>query len=197
MNIRMRKSTLSPLALVALVALLAAGSSLLAAEESTWSKLWPFGGDQQSADESTLSTQEELLLGDPNIGTETAEGDGWMITSPFANVTWPEIKMPKLEFASPWQKDSGEDGWLAAPVHKVQAGARGAFDRTRMAWNNSIDRMKLALPGGNDPADTADTQLADADEQPGFFSRMLGRSPAEPADDRVEFMASEPGDIAR
>lgn len=194
MNIRMRNANTSLVALAAVAVQVAASGSPAHAEEGTWSKLWPFGGDKQQQDESALSTQEELLLGDPSLATQTTEDESWMIRSPFARVTWPEIKMPELEWASPWQKKSGEDGWLAAPVHKVQAGARGAFDRTRMAWNSSIDRMKLALPGGDEPADA---QVAAADDQPGFFSRMLGREAAEPPDNTVELMASEPGEVAR
>src|SRR5690606_19006889 len=109
---------------------------------------------------------------DPMADEATDEEDRpWMITSPFANVTWPEIKMPKIDFRPPWKDENGEGGWFTTPLTQVRAATRGAIDRTRSAWNSAVDRMKFALPGGDEESAP---QVAEADRSPSFWQRVFG-----------------------
>jgi hypothetical protein len=86
-------------------------------------------------------------------------------------VTWPEITMPKVDFTPPWGNEEEEGGWIATPFHRARTATRGAIDRTRSAWNTTVDRMKFALPGGDDEVPP---QVATDDRSPGFWRRMFG-----------------------
>lgn len=113
----------------------------------------------------------------------------WMITSPFANVTWPEIKMPRISLLPSWSDEEGEAGttWTT-PFSRAKAATRGAIDRTRTAWNSAVERMKFAIPGGEQPEST---QLADA--EPSFWERMFGRDEPDTGPSSVgDLMANEP-----
>lgn len=119
----------------------------------------------------------------------TEEDTPWMITSPFANVTWPEIKMPRISLLPPWG-DGGEEPtttWTT-PFSRAKEATRGAIDRTRTAWNSAVERMKFAIPGGEEPQPP---QLADA--EPSLWERMFGRVGPEPGPSSVgDLMAREP-----
>ncbi|MCO6047514.1 hypothetical protein NG895_26725 [Aeoliella sp. ICT_H6.2] len=174
-------------------------SSAACAEEGGWRTLWPFGKDAQTAEQEE-QLPSGLVLGDPaleaELGEAEAEQDSWMVESPIARASWPEIKMPKLEFASPWRKENGEAGWLAKPIHKARDGAHNALERTRSAMNNSIDKMKGMLPGGDDGSLDDSSQLAAGSDEPGFFSRMFGPKESAPVDEGVR-MAQEGAELQR
>lgn len=144
-------------------------------EES--SSFWRWWDDEESDTMPDDSTDEE--------------DRPWMITSPFANVTWPEIKMPRIALRPPWGDEEGEGGWFTTPLTHARAATRGAIDRTRSAWNSAVDRMKFALPGGEEEMPA---QVAEADRSPGFWQRVFGGDelPEEPGS-VGELMAREPG----
>lgn len=122
---------------------------------------------------------------------DEAEEEGassWMLSSPFANVAWPEIKMPKIEFRAPWSSADGEPGWIAQGVERVRSATRGAAARTRTAWNNTVDRMKFAWPGTG-AADQAAIAQGDTETKPGFWQRWFG---ADPEEESVPSIALEP-----
>lgn len=120
---------------------------------------------------------------------EAEEETPWMITSPFANVTWPEIKMPRISLLPPWGDEEGSatTTWTT-PFSRAKEATRGAIDRTRTAWNSAVERMKFAIPGGEQPEPA---QLADA--EPSFWQRMFGRDEPETGPSTVgDLMAKEP-----
>ncbi len=126
--------------------------------------------------------------------TAMEKAPGGMFSSPFANVSWPEIKMPKVEFRSPWaDKSASGDGWLASRWGNAKTATKEAFGKTRSAWSGAIDQMKGALPGG---ASRGTFQVADAGTPaPGFFERWFaGSDPLDQStpEDVVEMMANEP-----
>lgn len=167
------------------------------AEESSW-KLWPFGKDKAK---EQPAAQQGMMLGDPSLesalGEKPAKEDEKMFESPFANATWPEVKMPKLNFPSPWKTEDGGEGWLAKPVNRARDGFHNAAEKTRTAMNSGIDRMKTIIPGGEDGTPDSDAQLADTSEEPGFWQKMFGPKETAEADDPVEMMAREPSATQR
>lgn len=168
------------------------GCSLTFAQENSWSSWLPFGKEEPATD--PLVEQGPALQAEAaEPAAEAGEEKDWMVTSPLGNIGWPELKMPKLEFNPPWRKEQGEEGWLS----KAQSGAKNAMMRTRTAWNDSIDRMKLALPGGDNPVEAEAPMVASKPDDRSFWRRMMGPPPAEQPDDVVELMAREQGDIQR
>ncbi len=162
------------------------------AAEGGWRDFFGLGADDTVAEQGTAPADpllSETLTAPP--ATEPGDDEGWMVTSPLGNVTWPEIKMPKFEFSPPWgSPESGEEGWFAAPIARTRLTANNAMQRTRTAWNGTIERMKFALPGSTKPDAAAAPQIAA--KPPGFLQRMLG--PPEPeltTDEVVEMMAQE------
>lgn len=129
-----------------------------------------------------------------NEAAADAEGEEerpWMITSPFANVSWPELKLPTIDFRPPWRRgdaaDDEEEGWAEGPFQRVRQATRDAVARTRTRWNNAIDRMKLT----HDEEDSA-TQLADAEAKPSLWQRWFGsEEPAEGPSSVGDMMAKE------
>ncbi len=170
-----------------------ATSQLAAADDNGWRSIFGLRESEQEV-ESPMDDQR-LLMGDPAIEQTPAEEDkAWMITSPFANVSWPEIKMPRFDFNPPWRSDDGQASWFAESLAKARNTTRGAMLRTRSAWNGTIERMKFTLPGR---ANDTQTQIADGN-QPGFWDRSPGsdEQPTE-TDDVVEMMAREQATIQR
>lgn len=176
-------------------------SSPASGEEGGWRSLWPFGKEEPATEEEQLPGG--LVLGDPALeaqfGETQTEEDSWMVESPIARASWPEIKLPKLEFASPWRKENGEAGWLAKPFHKARDGAHGALEKTRTAMNNSIDKMKNMVPGGAGGDDRSldnSAELAPGSGEPGFFARLFGPKETETSDEGVK-MAQEAPEFQR
>lgn len=102
------------------------------------------------------------------------EENSWMFTSPFANVTWPEIKLPQVSLLPPWRDEQVEPRgtWMSTPFTRAREAARGAIDRTRTAWNGAVERMKFAIPGGEE--EPAAPQIASSAPEPGFWQRLFG-----------------------
>jgi hypothetical protein len=176
---------------VAVAAMLAAAMLNAVAANAGWRDLFPFGGDEPTADETQM--ENDLLLDDPTIDAVVGEDEnGWMVTSPLGNLSWPEIKMPKFEFNPPWRSgENSEGGWFATPIARARTSAHNAMKRTRSAWNSTVDRMKFALPGGAGGGVDSEPQVAEA-KQPGFWDRFLGpKEPVAETDDVVEMMAQE------
>ncbi|MEM6798426.1 MAG: hypothetical protein AAF589_02840 [Planctomycetota bacterium] len=109
------------------------------------------------------------------------EGGDWLMTSPMVNVGWPEIKMPKVDWTPGWAKtEPGQPGFLEGQMIKLKNAAQGAAQRTRTAWNKTVERMKIGGGGDSVPG------------QPGFFARMFGASPEPQGAQTVqEFLAQE------
>lgn len=162
------------------------------AQEDARSSWLPFAGDETTA-EAPAEGGPALQAAATDTATDNGEEKDWMVTSPLGKIGWPEMKMPKLEFNPPWRKEPGEEGWFS----KARTGAKNAMTRTRTAWNDSIDKMKLALPGGDTPGETETTLVASKPDERSFWQRMIGPPPAEQPDDVVELMARERGDIQR
>lgn len=169
------------------------------AEEGGWRSLWPFGKEEPAVEEES-QLPSGLVLGDPaleaQLGETEAEDESWMVESPIGRASWPEIKMPKLEFASPWRKENGEEGWLARPITKARDGAHNALERTRTAMNNSIDKMKNMLPGESNTSLDNSAELAASDSEPGFFRRLFAPKEDESINEGV-MMAQEGAELRR
>ncbi len=150
-----------------------------------------------------------IIFAGPAMGAESSEDSGfkwwwndeeeaesseddtpWMITSPFANVTWPEIKMPRISLLPPWRDNPEEPtATWTTPFSRAREATRGAIDRTRTAWNSAVERMKFALPGGDEPEPP---QVAAAEVEPSLWQRMFGRNEPEPGPNSVgDLMAKE------
>lgn len=185
----------------------------LAAETGGW-RSWFNGGNQSSEateqknDPSTDASRETGGSDAPysdELYTRAAEENSqerspWLLKSPFAKVSWPEIKMPKVEFNPPWGKDKpAGDGWLSAPLSKVRSSARGAVDKTRIAWNSTVDRIKIPFRGEPAASQDVSPQIASQSRELGFWERFLGPKPgnADDPDNVVEMMAQERGGEAR
>ncbi|MEM6331170.1 MAG: hypothetical protein AAF790_13095 [Planctomycetota bacterium] len=113
-----------------------------------------------------------------------ADGDGWLMRSPFFNVGWPEIKMPKLAWKPMWgPSEDGQPGFLATRVAKVKGAVAGAAQRTRLAWNKTVDRFKLS--GGQPRAGGSGAG------EPGFFARLFTPEPPRGPLTTTEFLAQE------
>jgi hypothetical protein len=128
-----------------------------------------------------------------NVGSADSSSN-WLFTSPLANVTWPEIKMPKMEFRSPWGNGKGEgEGWFTAPIAKAKTATQNAYGRTRTAWNDTVERMKFALPGGDRSANSAPQVASKPNRGAGFWDRLMGKpDTSNEPDGVVEMMAQEP-----
>lgn len=166
---------------------------LSAEEEKGWRSWLPGGGEEETT----------LVEGTPALAEGAADEQApWMVKSPFAKVSWPEIKMPKVEFRAPWQgAANGEGGWFSAPLNKVRESARGAVDKTRLAWNKTVDRMKFPFSGGGSPAEDISPQLASQSRELGFWERFLGpgesTNQTENSNSVVDMMAQEQGGETR
>lgn len=123
-------------------------------------------------------------------GASTAEdepevGRDWMITSPLANVAWPEIKMPRLHWKSGWGGDQGETTGTG-PLVRVRSLTQGAARRTRAAWNKTVERLKWRGDEGRPAGDQ------------GFFARMLSPAPSDTGPRTVpEAIAQERPSLSR
>jgi len=171
-------------------------SELRAAEEKGWRSWLPGGGDGQE-----MPLEEGYPAANLD-GVPVEEESPLLLKSPFAKVSWPEIKMPKVEFRAPWQGASnGEGGWFSAPLGKVRDGARGAVDKTRLAWNKTVERMKFPFSAGGSPTEDISPQIASQSRELGFWERFLG--PGEPPSETqnpssvVDMMAQEQGGETR
>ena len=112
-----------------------------------------------------------------------AEKEGWLMTTPFANVSWPEIKMPKIAWKKPAQE--GQPGFFAGQVDKVKTASRGFAQRTKLAWNKTVDKLKITGRGRAG-------QNGSGDEEPGFFARMFGPQESQTGPQTVpEFLAQD------
>lgn len=179
--------------LLAIATLLVVSGRGFAQEENSWRPNSPAAG----AKADTVGAQPAFGAVPPAPGLPQAnasppaadEGSrGWMVTSPLANVSWPEVKMPKLHWKPGWGGGSGADAAgapIAGPLDKVRTMTQGAAQRTRSAWNKTVERLKWRGDAGGG--------------QPGFFARMFSPSPPEPGPQTVpEFLAQErPGTVRR
>jgi hypothetical protein len=114
----------------------------------------------------------------PPIGAEDdmpPEKSGWMVNSPLMRVGWPEFKMPEVHMPRLMSnRETGEPGLLSAPLTRAQQATRTVATKTRDAWNGTIDRVKLRLPGGG--AD--DDQVASTEPRQRFWQSWFGAEPA-------------------
>ncbi|MGI9457404.1 MAG: hypothetical protein ACR2NU_12645 [Aeoliella sp.] len=194
-----------------LVGVVCSSHSALGAEQKGWGNFLPFGQQSEkspSQDEAapypttdtgpttTDTRRNDQQTRNPTPGNVSSadSSSNWLLTSPFANVTWPEIKMPKMVFRSPWGNGNGEgEGWFTAPIAKVRTATQNAFGRTRTAWNDTVERMKFALPGGDRSANSAPQVASKPNRGVGFWDRLMGKpDTSDEPDGVVEMMAREP-----
>lgn len=183
------------LALLATIILPAAS-----AEEGTSRNFFPFSWQDEAAEPAASDqqpTSNEAPADQPAAtdASATEPSSNWLVTSPFARVSWPEIRMPEVQWSLPWS-GSGEQGgnWFTAPLKRVRSTASGAVERTQTAWNRAIDKMKFALPGRDAEADDQASQLAGRTRELTLWEQVLGKdeSESEPEPDNVvEMMAQE------
>jgi len=108
-----------------------------------------------------------------------AEKEGWLMTTPFANVSWPEIKMPRIAWKSAPDAE-GQPGFFAGQMNKVRTASRGFAQRTKTAWNKTVDKIKIT--GGK----------RSGEQKPGFFARLFGPDTSQTGPQTVpEFLAQD------
>ncbi|QDU55421.1 hypothetical protein [Aeoliella mucimassa] len=167
------------------------GSSLCVAEEGGIRNLFPFGKSEEKQTEPVQS--DPVLLGDPTLqqpAAVEAEKSNWWVDSPIAKVSWPEVKMPKVEWNPPWKpSETGEPSWLQKQTAKAKSGARNVAEKTKTAWNGSLDKMKLVLPGQKQDG----TQLAEGDSEPGFWHKLFAPDEPELPETETPMVAQQPG----
>lgn len=158
----------------------------LAAEGAGSPPGYPDTGQPATYPETEYPSGYPLLVETP----PEEEDQSWFFTSPFANISWPEIKLPQVEWRPMWSGPEG--GWLGAPLHVARSTARGALHRTRTAWNNTLDRMKFILPGGSEERNSSTHVASEPRRGPGFWGQLLGRlESGEGHDGVVEMTAHE------
>lgn len=118
----------------------------------------------------------------PEAATPTAES--WTFTNPFGTLKLPKPKMPQFQWRpafSPTPETS--PGFLDGPVGRIKSATRGAAQRTRTAWNSTVEKLKFGGGQGSGGQPSS---------EPGFFARMFGGDP-EPEGARTvtEFLAQE------
>lgn len=177
-----------------MIALALLPSAGLAQESSPW---WP--GGQAPASPSGAATAAPAAgapavsipapqAATPDAAPAAKPDGGWMLTSPLANVSWPEIKMPKLQWNQPQGAEPNAQQQGPGPMARVRQATQNMAQQTRMAWNKTVDRLKF---GGRDASPTAD-------KQPGFFARLFGPEPSQGSQTVPEFLAQErPGMTGR
>ncbi|MEM9186243.1 MAG: hypothetical protein AAGB00_07065 [Planctomycetota bacterium] len=137
-----------------------------------------------------------LPAAQPSAPVEAADqGRKWMVTSPFGNLGWPEVKMPKMQWNPMFGGQESPDASQAAgpnPLSRVKSMTQGVAQRTRAAWNKTVDRFKFR----GQPSPRPGSALSN---QPGFFARLFGPG-EQPSDPQTvpQFLAQKrPGTESR
>lgn len=170
--------------------------------KSSW---WPFGGGDEpaAAEPSTTApvvpppvvttspaqraTEEPL----PDVGP--VKDRPWMIQSPFAKVSWPELRMPKLAFSKPdlperaafpdhSKAEAAKNSWMEqppeaarpSPLQVVKNGAHTLSESTKTAWRKTVDAV---TPGDQSAGKTPNNpRMAHRDlaVERSFWDRMTG-----------------------
>lgn len=86
--------------------------------------------------------------------------DGWLFTSNLVDVGWPKISMPNWRWKG---SDEPAAPHEPGPITRMTRATRAAFDRTRTAWNNRLEKLKVG-PFRSDGAE----------DEPGMFARLFG-----------------------
>ncbi len=199
-----------------------------ASSEESKSSWWPFGGDDKveaaeptttapvvpppvmatsPADSATQGTTEEAL---PDVGP--VKDRPWMIQSPLAKVSWPELRMPKVALPKPqlprpsiWPDQSkaedAKNSWVEkkpeperpSPLQAVKNGAHSVSESTKTAWRKTVDAV---TPGDQTAGNTpANPRMAHRDPvgQPSFWDRMTGKEEPKPEGPRTisEWMSQD------
>ncbi|MEN1681401.1 MAG: hypothetical protein AAGJ46_17600 [Planctomycetota bacterium] len=181
---------LNSVSLVASAILILASSHAIAQESnSSWlnNAAAPATGDQPAF--GAVPPAPGLPQATAPADGEGKGGRGWMVTSPLANVSWPEVKMPKLHWKPGWGGGASPEATpTVGPLDKVRTMTKGAAQRTRAAWNKTVEKLKWR----SEPSPAGASQ-------PGFFSRMFSPSPQSSGPETVpEFLAQErPGSVRR
>lgn len=162
------------------------------AQSSSW---WPSKDNADAAPTQpaygAVPAMPGLPSSQPTGGEASMEDEkNWMFTSPFANVSWPEIKMPKLKWkpfggaADPASPQATSQG---SPLSAMRGMSQNVAQRTRTAWNKTVDRLKWNKDTSRQP------------KQPGFFARMFGSEEQNSGPQTVtQFLAQErPGTTTR
>jgi hypothetical protein len=157
------------------------------------SKWWPFGQSSATGSAPTATTPGAETL--PSVATDQsttvaqyppapeAETDQhWMISSPFAKVSWPRLQMPKLHmppspFPAKSELDAAKNSWVEkspdpakpSPLEAVKDGARRVGQSTRDAWGKTVD---VFTPG--ESRNTRDRSSRVARREPSAWKRMFG-----------------------
>ncbi len=193
------------------------------AEESK-SRWWPFGGDDkvQAAEPTTTApvVPPPIVASTPSQGSTEAElpdvgpvkDRPWMIESPLAKVSWPELRMPKMAIPKPqmprpsfWSADSqAEDkknSWVEkapdpaspSPLQSVKNGAHTVTEGTKTAWRKTVNAI---TPGDESAGKTeSNPRMAHRDPaaKPSMWDRITGKEEPKPEGPRTisEWMSQD------
>jgi hypothetical protein len=130
----------------------------------------------------------------------------WMISSPLAKVSWPRLHMPELPRpalpTTPWPTKSeanpDRNAWAEpdttpvnpTPMEAMSNGARRVGQRTRAAWQRTVDAM---TPGDEPPSSDPSSRVAGRDDRVPVWQKMFGSSEPPPQGPQTvgEFIAQE------
>jgi hypothetical protein len=120
-----------------------------------------------------------------------------MVDSPWFNMGWPKVEMPKMNWKPSWMGGEGamtaEKNPVSRGLDKVADTSKQAAGKVRDAWGAAVE--KLSFGGGGDKGQA----VAANDQQPGFWSKMFGGEPAakpQGSETVQEFLAQErPGTV--
>lgn len=96
-----------------------------------------------------------LPQADPTAGAPGEEAkQGWLLSTPLVDVPWPQVKMPTLNWKTASAEPTGEQ--KQGPITRMSQATRSAAQRTRTAWNSTIEKMKIgpfrSKQGGQEPS---------------------------------------------
>jgi hypothetical protein len=125
-----------------------------------------------------------------------ADKEAAMVDSPWFNMGWPKVEMPKMNWKPSWM---GSEGGMTADKNPVSRGldkvadtSKQAAGKVRDAWGAAVE--KLSFSGGD-----KGQAVAANDKQPGFWSKMFGGEPdpkPQGSETVQEFLAQErPGTV--
>lgn len=195
---------------IALVGIILVGSFCHeAVGDETGNKWWPFGQEDEAELASPFGSPQSAVTTAPPVASDSFAASGppamaseqsplppltpdeeseqsWMIKSPFANVSWPRLRMPEMPKPS-WSSSPREseaeaprNTWMErtpeppkpSPLQAMKDGARRVGQSTREAWDKTVDAVT--------PDDKTDrsSRVARRPKQPSVWKRMFGANNA-------------------
>jgi hypothetical protein len=95
----------------------------------------------------------------------------WMISSPFAKVSWPRIHMPESPWARKTETNPNRNAWAEPGPDPLKPSPMRRFGQsTRAAWNKTVDAV---TPGDQSKSNGPSSRLARRDDR-SVWKRMFG-----------------------